>query len=74
MDRFVTSLFEKIFLPPPGAQPRQFFSGDETPEVRGLRAERMINRDETPPEGDPDVPEEPPLDTREFINLTKSPY
>jgi DNA-binding Xre family transcriptional regulator len=67
MDRFVASLFEKIFLPPPGAQPRQFFSGDETPKVRGLRAERMINRDETPPEGDPDVSEEPPLDTREFV-------
>jgi DNA-binding Xre family transcriptional regulator len=67
MDRFVASLFEKIFPSPPGAQHRQFFAGSETPEVRGLRAERMINRDETPPEGDPDVPEEPPLDTREFI-------
>jgi hypothetical protein len=43
MDRFVASLFEKIFPPPPGAQSRQFFAGSETPEVRGLRAERMIN-------------------------------
>jgi hypothetical protein len=26
MDRFVASLFEKIFPPPPDAQPRQFFA------------------------------------------------
>jgi DNA-binding Xre family transcriptional regulator len=66
MDRFVASLFEKIFPPPPGAQPsKQPFAGAEGMVARAMAAERAIRRDEPPSEGEHNVPEEP-LDTREF--------
>jgi hypothetical protein len=72
MDRLV-SIFEKIFPPPPGAEPRkQPFAGAEGLTARAMVAERAIRRDQLP-EGDQHVPEEPPLDTREFIKSEVMP-
>jgi hypothetical protein len=72
MDRLV-SIFEKIFPPPPGAEPRkQPFAGAEGLTARAMVAERAIRRDQIP-EGDQHVPEEPPLDTREFIKPEAMP-